>query len=75
MKKNSKVMEVILTLLSSLFEIFAGGIGAYYFMQGVARQNYFLCGACIVLFFALFWAMFAERLKIELGREKSRNGK
>ena len=69
------LLKLLWELLKDIFKVFAGGVGAMLFMEGVTTQNYFLCGACIVLFFALFWATLAERLNVELEREKSKNAK
>jgi predicted tellurium resistance membrane protein TerC len=73
MKKT--LLKLLWELLKDIFKVFVGGIGAMLFMEGVTTQDYFLCGACIVLFFALFWAMLTERLNVELEREKRKHGK
>lgn len=69
------LLKLLWELLKDIFKVFAGGVGAVLFMEGVTTQNYFLCGGCIILFFALFWAMLAERLDFEVESEKHKHGK
>ena len=71
MKKHT-LKWFIVELLKDFFKIIAGGIGAYYFMNAAQTQNWFICGACIVLFFALFWAIFFERIETDSQKRRQK---
>lgn len=74
MRAQKWLKQTLLELIKDIFYLFAGGLGAQIFVEGILTQTYYLCGCSIVLFFVLFWRTLFDIIDIE-NEKRTKNEK